>query len=176
MYCCYFVTISPLWRGNGPFKWRNIHPFTRGCFAPSLFEIGPVVLEKKIFEFCQCHFAVLLLSLLGKGSCHSFEQIWIPFIKECIVPSLVEIGPVVQGKKIFNCLLCIFTISLLSPFEHGCGPSFEEIWISFTQKCFVPSLVESGPAVLEKKVKMCKVYRQMDDNKQNVITKTHSSL
>ena len=32
----------------------------------------------------------------------------------------------------------------------------------FTQECFVPSLVEIGPVVLEKKMKMWKVYRQTD--------------
>ena len=40
--------------------------------------------------------------------------------------------------------------------------SFEQIWIPFTQGCFVPSLVEISPVVLEKKMKMCKVYRQTD--------------
>ena len=28
-------------------------PFTQGCFVPSLIEIGPVILEKKIFKFRQ---------------------------------------------------------------------------------------------------------------------------
>ena len=31
----------------------------------------------------------------------SFEQTWIPFTQRCVVPSLVEIGPVVLEKKIF---------------------------------------------------------------------------
>ena len=44
------------------------------------------------------------------------------------------------------------------------APSFEETWIPFTQGCFVPSLVEIGPVVLEKKMKMWKVY---DDNYNN---------
>ena len=32
------------------------------------------------------------------------------------------------------------------------GSSFEETWIPFTQGCFVPSLVEIGSVVLEKKI------------------------
>ena len=32
-------------------------PLTPGCFVPSWVEIGPVVLEKKIFKFCQFIFA-----------------------------------------------------------------------------------------------------------------------
>ena len=47
-------------------------PFTHGCFLPRLFEIGSVVLEKKIFLFRQCIFAILKLSPLGKW--------WGPFI------------------------------------------------------------------------------------------------
>ena len=44
-------------------------PITQGCFVPSLVEIGPVVLEKKIFQFChyifcnlsicQCYFVII---------------------------------------------------------------------------------------------------------------------
>ena len=42
------------------------------------------------------------------------------------------------------------------------GPSFEQTWIPFTYGCFVPSLVEIGPVVLEKKSKIGKVYRRTD--------------
>ena len=49
---------------------------TQGCFVPSLVEIGLVVLEKKIFKFCQCIFAISQLSPLGKGRGPSFEQTW----------------------------------------------------------------------------------------------------
>ena len=50
---------------------------------------------------------------------------------------------------------------IISPWK-GQGPSFEQTWISFTQGCFMPSLVEIGKVVLEKKMKMWKVYRQTD--------------
>ena len=42
------------------------------------------------------------------------------------------------------------------------GSLFEKTWIPFTQGYFVPGLVEIGPVVLEKKMKMWKVYRQTD--------------
>ena len=38
------------------------------------------------------------------------------------------------------------------PFEKGGAPSFEQNWFPFTQGCFVPSLVEIGSVVLEKKI------------------------
>ena len=119
---------------------------------PSLVEIGPVGLKKKIFKVRQCIFAISLLSPLGKGLGPSFEQIWIPITQGCFVLSLVEIGPVVFKKNIFKVRQRIFPISLLSPLRKGCGPSFEQIWIPITKGCFVPSLVEIGPVVFKKKI------------------------
>ena len=45
----------------------------------------------------------------------------------------------------------VVAILLLSLLGKGRGPSFWQIWIPFTQRCFVPSLLEIGPVVLEKK-------------------------
>ena len=65
-------------------------------------EIGPVVLEKKILKFRQCIFRYLvIISPLGKGRGPLFELTCIPFTQGCIVPSLVEIGPVVLEKIYF---------------------------------------------------------------------------
>ena len=61
-------------------------PFTKGCFLTTkIFEIGQVVLEKKIFK---CYQVVSFLLLF----------IWTnlnPFSQGCFDPSLFEIGPVV---------------------------------------------------------------------------------
>ena len=65
---------------------------------PSLVEIGPVVVEKKIFKFRQCIFAISKLSSLGEGRGPSFEQNLIPFTQGCFVSSSVENGPVVLEK------------------------------------------------------------------------------
>ena len=116
---------------------------------PSLVEIGPVVLEKKFF------FLFLLIYFhyyrpLEKGRAMHLNKL----TQGCFVPSLVEIGHVVLEKKIFLFRLCIFAISLLSPLEKGQDPSFEQTCMIFTQTCFVPSLVEIGLVVLEKKMKM----------------------
>ena len=53
------------------------------CIVPSLVKISPVVLEKRIFLFRQCIFAISYLSPIAKGRYSSFEQTWIPFTKEC---------------------------------------------------------------------------------------------
>ena len=60
----------------------------------------------------------------------------------------------------------------MSPLERG-GPSFEQTGISFTENCFVPNIVEIGPVVLEEKMKMWKVYGQMDGDGQQAIRKAH---
>ena len=55
---------------------------------------------------------------------------------------------------------CVFTISLLSFLWKGRGLSFDQNKIPFTQGSYVPSLVDIGPVILEKKMKMWKNYRQ----------------
>ena len=93
-----------------------------------------------------------LLSPLGKGHGPSFEQTWLPITQGCFVPSLIEIGPVVLSRDFFKVGQFIFAISLLFPLGNGRAPSFKQTWIPITQGCFVPSLVESGPVVLKKKI------------------------
>ena len=68
------------------------------------------------------------------------------------VSILVENGSVLLEKNIFKSSQCIFTISQLYPLWERCGPSFKQTWIPFTQGCYVPSLIEIGPLVLEKKI------------------------
>ena len=102
--------LSPLDKKALLFIWKKnpFPPCTKECFVPTIVEIGPVVLEKKIF----------ILSPLGKKLSSSFEKKTttkktktFPPHKECFVPTMVEIGPVVLEKKIFKLRRCIFAIS-----------------------------------------------------------------
>ena len=52
-------------------------------------------------------------------------------------------------RPFLNFVNVFFTILLSSPFGIRWNPSFEQIWIPITQECFVPSLVEIGPLILE---------------------------
>ena len=54
--------------------------------------------------------------------------------------------------KIFKFCQCIFAISLLILQGKGRSPSFEQTWVPINQGYIVPSLVEIGLAVLEKKI------------------------
>ena len=67
--------------------------FTQRYFVPSLVEISPVVLEKKILNF------INVFSPFGKRNGPLFE-LWIPYTQWCFVPSLVEFGSVVLEKKV----------------------------------------------------------------------------
>ena len=62
---------------------------------PSLVEIGPVALEKKILNFVNIFSLFLYYFPLEKGIGPSFKQTWIPFTKKYFVP----IGWVVLEKK-----------------------------------------------------------------------------
>ena len=63
-----------------------------GIFVPILVEIGPLVLEKKIFFLaCQCVFTILSLSPIRKGQ-GPLKILLIPFNQGCFVPSLVGIA------------------------------------------------------------------------------------
>ena len=97
LFCTY--TVIPLKQGHDLWFEQTWILVTQGCFKPSLVEIGPAVLEKKIFKSWQCNFPILRLSPLEKGRGPSFEQTWIPSTQGCFVPSLVKIGPVVLEKK-----------------------------------------------------------------------------
>ena len=70
--------LSPQWKGCSPSLEKSWIPFTEECFVPSLVKICAVVLEKKILKFCQCIFAILLLSSFEKGRGPSFEQLKCP--------------------------------------------------------------------------------------------------
>ena len=69
-----------------------------------------------------------------------------------------------SGAMIFKSCQCILTMLLSSPLRKWSGLSFEETWILFTQARFVPSSIEIGPVFLEKKMKMWKVERMMNNS------------
>ena len=89
------------------------------------------------------HIARLRIPLQPKMFCAKFGWNW----------------PSGSGDEDFKLRKSIFTILWLS---HA--PSFEHIWIPFTQGCFVPSLVEIDPVVVEKKTKKWKVYNNHESS------------
>ena len=55
MYFRHFVIISS-WKRAESIIWTNLNPHHPKMLVPSLFEIGSVVLDSKIFSICQCIF------------------------------------------------------------------------------------------------------------------------
>ena len=77
-----FFTYLPLEKGWVLHFNKRGSPFFQGCFLPSFVEIGPVVLKMRIYKFCQCIFAILYLSPLGKELNPSFYQLVPPSLKD----------------------------------------------------------------------------------------------
>ena len=83
-------------------------------------------------------------------------------------------------KRFLN-LVSVFSLFRikLSPIGKGHDPSFEQTWIPYTLGCFVQSLVEIGPVILENKMEMWKVYNDVDDydrQRSKADLKTESEL
>ena len=91
-----------------------------------------------------------------------------------IVPIFVEICPVVLEKKILKICEFIFAFCNYLPLEKGVAIHLNKLE-SPSPKNLVPSFVENGPVVLEKKMKMWKVYDK-DDNGQQTNFDQKSSL
>ena len=63
-----FLLLSPLGKGRDPLFEQILITCAQGGFVLCLVEIGPVVLEKKIFKYLQYNFTFSLLSpLFEKG-------------------------------------------------------------------------------------------------------------
>jgi hypothetical protein len=75
---------------------------TQGSFQQSLVEIGSVVSEEKIFFLISSpFFSIFSLAAILVGSQDHWTQFWKGAIQGSFHPSLVAIGPVVSGEKIF---------------------------------------------------------------------------
>ena len=97
---------------------------------------------------------------------HSYlSYVTLFFHHQTISSWLKKLYPDVMSHLLNRILNIILNFLLLSPLRKGRGPSFEQIWLPSTKGCFVPSLVEIGLVVLEKKLKMWKVYRGTDRQK-----------
>ena len=79
MYFCYFVII-PLRKGR-PFIWTNLNRFDLRML--SLVEIGPVVLEKKIFQISSMYFRYFVI-LLEKGGALHLKKLEFPSPKDAV--------------------------------------------------------------------------------------------
>ena len=92
-FCNFFILFSPFGKRCGPSIWTNLNPLhPRRHFTNVWLKLA----QSSFFflNFCNFNAFSILHSYLPleKGQGPSFEQIWIPFIQGCFVPSLVHIG------------------------------------------------------------------------------------
>ena len=71
------------------------------CDIPCFVEIGPPVLEKKIFEGFLPYMGMAAILVMGPASCH---QIFISLYLKAFIQNLVQNGPVVSEKIRFEFL------------------------------------------------------------------------
>ena len=153
MYFCYFV-INPPWKKAGPFIWKKLEtPLPKNAYWQVWLKLAQWLRRRRYFNFVNI---VLLfrnyLPLEMEGALHlnkleflspkdAFCKVWLKLVQWFW-----------RRRFFFRFLQFIFSISWLSPPGKGQGPSFEQTWIPFTQECLVPSLVEIGIVVKEKKI------------------------
>ena len=112
--------------------------------------IGHIVLKEKICKFPECFFLHLLIFSLWKKICHlNMNRLKSSLLKAVLLfkQSLVELAQWFQRTRLIN-----FCISYIPRLGKGRCPSSVQIWIPFTQGCFVLSLAEQESLVLEKKI------------------------
>ena len=103
----------PLEKGRGPSYEQTCIPSIKGCFV--LFLVGPMVLEKKIFEYFQYNFTFSLLSPLGEERGLSF-QLESPSPKDALCQILLFCSQWFWRRRFLN----IFNRNLIFYFISPC--------------------------------------------------------
>ena len=88
-----------------------MNPFTKGCFVPSLVEICPVVLEKKIFNFINVFSLFLHYLPLKKGGILHLIKLESPSSKEALCQVWLKLAPWFWRRRFFN-FFNVFTLFL----------------------------------------------------------------
>ena len=127
-------------------------------------------MEKKILKFVNVFSQFCNYLPLEKGV--ALDLIKLEFLspKECFAPSLVKIGPAVLEKKILKIFVNVIShFRNYLPLKKGVAFHLIKLESPSPKDALLPSLVEIGPVVLEKKMKMWKVYdnNDNDDNANN---------
>ena len=121
-----------------------------------------LVLEKKILNFVNVFSLFRNYLPLENGRALHLIKLESPSPKDTLSAVWLKLSKLCWRRRFFNFVNVFSLFRNYVPLEKGGAPSFKQTWIPFTRGCFVPSLVEIGPVVLDKKMKMWKVYRRTD--------------
>ena len=108
-----------LWEFIGSSFEETWIPYTQGCFVPRLFEIGPVVLEKKIFKFCQCILLFRKYLLLEKGRGLHLIKLESPLPKDGLCQVWLKLAQWFWRRKFFIFINVFSLFPNYLPLEKG---------------------------------------------------------
>ena len=121
-----------LWEVNGSSFEQTWIPFTKGCIVPNLVEIGPAVLEMKIFKFINVFSLFCNYLPLKKGWALHLNKLESSSPNEVLCHVWLKLAESFWKRFLnFVNVLSLFLIYL--PLDIGWSPSFEQTWIPFTQ-------------------------------------------
>ena len=134
-----------------------LKPSTQMCFE-SLVEDVQVVLEKEKNKYRQ---SIFVISLWLKAWTFIGANLN-PLYPNMLCANFGWYCTGASGEE--DLTFCHYILIILYPFGNGRCPFFLTNLrpLPLTQGWFVPCLFETGPLIFEKKIKMWKVYRQMD--------------
>ena len=142
--------------------------FVNVCVLATLYFIYYLTLEKRGSSYEQ-----IWESLSHKDTlCHVWIKLphwfWRRFLNYVNVFSLFCCYHTVENGEAFllNIIWTVFLIFYYLPLQKGWLTSFEISWKPFLIGCFVQNLAEIGPMVLEKKMKLRKVFRERGTDRQ----------
>ena len=90
--------------------------------------------------------------LLEKGGVLNLNKLESPSPKNALCQVWLKLAQWFLRTRFLKFVNVFSLFRYYLPLEKGLGPSFEQTWISFTQGCIVPNLIEINLAVLEKKI------------------------
>ena len=133
---------------------KHLYYETRGQWATSLPE-KPIQINKHISEKLEIYQNIdrinqlsLLLLFYFRMEGSLFVKPWVPFTQEELCQVRLKLSQWFWRKTFLNFANTFLLFCYWNPFKKGHGLSFQQTWISFTQKCFVSSLVAIGTVVL----------------------------
>ena len=124
------------------------------CYIPSFVKIGPLVLEKKIFEGFLPYMGMAAILVMYPASCH---QIFISLYLKAFIQNLVQNGPVVSEKIRFE-FLYVHDLGPWSSNDHDL--QYSHTFMKSMSCLYLPTFRPQASIVSEKSTVFTFSYRK----------------
>ena len=153
MYFWYFIFISP-WKRAGPFRLTKLNPLYPRMHCAKFGWNWPSGSGERfsILSMNLCFFVII-------SPWKYLKKIESPAPKDAFCNVWLKLAKGFWRRRFFNFVNVFLLFHNYFPRKRA-EPFIWTTWIPCTQGCFVPSLLEIGPVVLEKKMKNRKVLQQ----------------